>query len=346
MTMTTRLFPLVLAAALLGGCATLTPPSTVEQPRSGSVLRGLAIDPATEERLLALDAAHVTDADVRGPLSKVPAPHMMLLHGGVYPVHVLMENFARFLTAMGYPEASIRDPDGALTRSPYEDSTRQAGIIAWHYEHEGLRPMIVGHSQGGIQAVKILHELNGDLGANLRVFDPVKDSFEDRSTIIDPLTGRERPITGLSVAYVGVVGTGGWSLALPIHWNIVAKIRSIPDTVDEFTGYRIGLDLFAWDAPGLEGVKTFHANGKANVSNVTLPAEYSHVFVPLTSQLTGDPAMVAWLNAFDPRDRRTETLPAGNNAQNALFAADVWYSIKKHWVLEVQRLLRARRAAG
>jgi hypothetical protein len=29
-----------------------------------------------------------------------------------------------------------------------------------------------------------------------------------------------------------------------------------------------------------------------------------------------------------------------------LWAADVWYSIKKHWVLELQRLLRAQELNG
>jgi hypothetical protein len=29
-----------------------------------------------------------------------------------------------------------------------------------------------------------------------------------------------------------------------------------------------------------------------------------------------------------------------------LWAADVWYSIKKHWVLELQRRIRAKRASA
>ena len=36
---------------------------------------------------------------------------------------------------------------------------------------------------------------------------------------------------------------------------MVRQLRTIPDTVDDFTGYRIGLDLFAWDAPGLDDVQ-------------------------------------------------------------------------------------------
>ena len=122
---------------------------------------------------------------------------------------------------------------------------------------------------------------------------------------------------------------------------VLSRVRSIPDTVDEFTGYRIGIDFFAWDGPGLEGVKTFHAAGKANVRNVTLPAEYSHVFVPGTAELAEDPAVRDWINAFDPD--AASGPPPDNEASNILWAADVWHSIKRHWAIEAQRFVRARR---
>jgi hypothetical protein len=331
------------------GCAITPsqPPSDdLRAATAGSVLRSLSIDPAVEDRILALDPQHIGDDDVRNALAKGPTPRILEVHGGVYPVHVLMQSFGEFLIGMGYPESRIRDPgDGAFSQSPYGDSERQAGAIAWYYEHEGVRPMLVGHSQGGIQAVKILHELAGTFGSTRRVFNPLTNQFEERTTIIDPLTGRERPVVGLSVAYASVVGTGGWALALPNHWKMLRVIREIPDTVDDFTGYRIGLDFFAWDAPGLEGVKTFHAAAKANVRNVTLPSEYSHVFVPATAQLAESPAMRAWINAFDPDNEKGRApLPEGP-ATNVMWAADVWHSIKKHWCIEVQRLIRARRSA-
>ena len=31
-----------------------------------------------------------------------------------------------------------------------------------------------------------------------------------------------------------------------------------------------------------------------------------------------------------------------SSSTNILWAADVWHSIKKHWVLELQRLIRAK----
>ncbi len=241
------------AVLAVTGCATapLEPPSEDwREAKAGSVLRSLSIDRAIEDRILALDPESISEDDVRNALAKGPTPRIFEIHGGVYPVQVLMQSFAEFLTGMGYPENRIRDPgDGAFSRSPYEDSERQAGEIAWYYEHEGVRPMLIGHSQGGIQVVKILHELAGTFGPTRRVFNPLTRELEERTTIVDPLSGRERPVVGASVSYAAVVGTGGWALVLPVHWKVVNVIREIPDTGDDFTGYRIGLDFFAWDAP-------------------------------------------------------------------------------------------------
>jgi hypothetical protein len=343
---------LVLAALLaiaVGGCATAPSaprdPALAANPVPGSVLRSAKIDRELEGRILALDPERIGDGDVRGTLAKGPTPRIFAMHGGVYPVYLLMESFAQFLIGMGYPEERIRDAgDGAFSHSPYESSEKEAGLIGWYYEREGTRPILVGHSQGGIQAVKILHELAGSFGSELHPFNPLTGEFEPRTTIVDPLTGHQRAVIGLSVASASVVGTGGLALALPIHWGAVGLIRSIPDTVDEFTGYRIGLDIFAWDFPGLEGLKTFYAVGKAHVRNVTLPAEYSHVFVPVTAQLAEDPAMRDWINAYQPDDEAGRAPLPQFNADNVLFAADVWHSIKRHWAREAQRFVRARRA--
>jgi hypothetical protein len=52
-----------------------------------------------------------------------------------------------------------------------------------------------------------------------------------------------------------------------------------------------------------------------------------------------------WLNAYVPG--HNNGIPANAaTTTNALWAADVWYSIKKHWVLEAQRLLRTKNAAS
>jgi len=340
---------LLLATVLASGCAA-PPPAAIESaapPRSGpqAVLRTAGLDRALEDRILALDPDRVSGEDVRRTLARAPTPRIVLLHGGVYPVHLAMASFGRFLAGMGYPEARIADPqDGSWSISPYESSTLIAGLLAWHYEHDGVRPLLVGHSQGGIQAVKVLHELAGSFGSELHPFNPQTRTFEPRTTIVDPLTGRERPLVGVSIAYASAIGTGGWALVLPNHWIVVSRVREIPDTVDEFVGYRIGLDLFAWDAPGLEGVKTFHPNGTAIVRNVTLPASYSHVLVPVTADLAATPELRAWIDAFDPEDEAGRAaVPEGDSA-NLLWAANVWRDIKRHWALEAQRFVRARRA--
>jgi hypothetical protein len=51
-----------------------------------------------------------------------------------------------------------------------------------------------------------------------------------------------------------------------------------------------------------------------------------------------------WINAYSPdRAEAMPPVPPGDSA-NVEWAADVWYSIKKHWVLEAQRFVKARRA--
>ena len=352
-----RLFAASLTAILLAlaGCATQPlddgsgerAPSAAQPSAPAPALRDeagrYAPDPALQKRLLALDPEHISDRDVRETLARGPTPRIVLLHGGIYPVHLLMESFGRFLGGMGYPEARIRDPgDNAWSYSPYEDSKKLAGIVAWDYERSGLRPMMIGHSQGGMQAVKVLHELNGEFAESLRVFDPKLDRFEERTSIVDPITHKTRPVVGVSVAYASAVGAGGAAFLLPNQWSMLDKLDSVPNTVDEFTGFFIGVDLIAWSFPGAS--RNFQHNGTAKVRNVELPATYSHVFVPLVGSLADEPQVRDWINDYVPGDARDASSLPGDAALHVLWAADVWYSIKKHWCLEAQHWVRARRA--
>jgi len=70
------------------------------------------------------------------------------------------------------------------------------------------------------------------------------------------------------------------------------------------------------------------------------------VVIPATRYLATDETMRDWLDAYVP-DRKDEVAvaPPGDKG-GALWAGDVWYFVKKHWCLELQRLIRARRAAG
>jgi hypothetical protein len=337
----------------LGGCATPPPPPAPSDAEQTEAVRALAaqrdpvhafaMDKALEDRILALDPKKVTAADVRDTLSKAPAPRVFTIRGGIYPVYLAMESFGAFLMGMGYPEDRILTPhqhDWSL--SPYQSADEVAGLIAWCYEHEGVRPTILGHSQGGIQAVKVLHVYAGDWASELHPYNPLTSQFEARTTIVDPLTGRERPVLGFRMGVVQTVGTGGWALILPNHWMVVDRVRTIPDTVEEFVGYRIGLDLWALDSPALDEVKAFHANGTAVVRNVWLPDDYKHVMVPATRDLATNPAMRAWLDDFVPDNPSQAPLPQGPS-DNVMFAANVWYELKKHWAIEAQRFVRARR---
>ena len=330
---------------VVAGCATAPyGDSGAAAPQTASpqaALLGIPLDEKLEARILALDPQHVSDSDVRTVLAAGPAPRIVAFHGGIYPVHLLMESFARFLEGMGYPQARLRHPgDGRQSHSPYENSTQIAGLIAWYYEQEGMMPMLVGHSQGGIQLVKVLYELAGNVTGPIPVWNPKTDAAENRVTIRDPYTGAERPVVGLRINYASVVASGGAALLLPNQWSMAGRLRSIPDSVDDFTGYVLGVDLIAWDLPGAGSPYT--AKGSTKVRNVELPAGYSHVFVVGTSALARDPAMREWLNAYVP-GRAEEPPASAQSTDNSLWAADVWYSIKKHWVLEAQKFVRARR---
>ena len=162
-----------------------------------------------------------------------------------------MAPFAEFLIAMGYPAERLRNPrDGRYTYCSFTDSRELAGTLAWHYEREGSVPMLIGHSQGGMLTVKVLQDLAGASGDRITVWNPVTDAAEDRFTVVDPLTGVERPVVGLRVPYASALATGSLMRVLLGQWDMVARLRSVPDTVDEFTGYFIEWDLIAGTSPG------------------------------------------------------------------------------------------------
>jgi hypothetical protein len=172
------------------------------------------------------------------------------------------------------------------------------------------------------------------------VWNPLTDFAEQRTAIVDPLTGRSQPVVGMRIAYASAVGAGGAAFLLPNQWSLLGKLRTIPDTVEEFTGYSIDVDFWAWTLPG-DGTRKFHNGGKARVRNVTLPAAISHVTAPVSSELPGRPAMRAWIETYSPG---TAVLPPAGSEDNILWAADVWFDVRKFWVIEAQRWIRAKRA--
>jgi hypothetical protein len=349
-----RLFLIAAVMFVAGGCAMgpyrVRGESLGPQPNAGSVLRSLRLDAALEDRVLALNPQRISGDDIRDTLAKTPAPRIILLHGGLYPAYLAMSSFAGFLIDMGYPQTSVRREDGVLdsvySYSPYQDSAELAGLVAWYYEHDGMRPMLIGHSQGGVQVVKVLDDLAGVFASEIHVWNPVIDNAEERVTIVDPLTGAQRPVIGIKASYASAVGAGGAAFLLPNQWSMMHRLRKIPDTVDEFTGFSINVDLIAFSFPGARGASEYRSNGTASVRNVFLPSWYNHVVIPVTRQLAASDPMRDWLNAYLPdRSGEADALPPSPSI-NALWAAEVWFSIKKHWCLEVQQLIRARRAAA
>jgi hypothetical protein len=342
---------LLMVVVVVSGCAIYDrhglPPAQaakVEQALPGRVLH---LSPETEQAILALDPGHVTGKQIREVLAGAPAPHILNIHGGIYPVHRKMISFAEFLIGMGYPAASLTNPaDGTYTFSCYEDSEMMAGIVAWYYERDGLRPMVIGHSQGGMQTVKVLDHLAGEYEKQVPVWDPITWQAEKRCEIIDPLTGKKRPVVGLHVSYASAVGAGGLTRVLPNQWDMMLKLRDIPDSVEEFTGFCKEWDLLGGDYLGYGPANYFKATGKAVVRNVWLPTAYKHGEIPDTEHLLKSQQIIDWINAYHPSAKPLDTLQLNvsfnEDSNHILWAADVWFSIKKHWVLELQRLIRAQ----
>lgn len=304
----------------------------------GAKARAAALDPGLSTRLLALDPDHISPADVADVLAHVPAPRVVLLQGSV-PL-VTMAPFAAFLAGMGYPDAKLTDPrDGNRSMSSYGSSAELAGALAWHYESDGVRPLVIGHSQGGMLAVRLLHELAGAFNDAIEVIDPATGNGTGRIAFRDPLTGQERPVVGLVLPYATALATGRLFRVLLGQWAMLAKLARIPDTVEEFTGFALAGDLIS------AGSEPYVATGQAQVRNVTLPASYSHIGLPRAEHLAADPLARAWIDAYVPTSGAAQP-PAdpGFDATNLLHAADIWHSVKRHWCREAQRLVAAARA--
>jgi hypothetical protein len=318
------------ALVIAAGCAL----ATVSAAATGAQTQSVA---TARAHFLALDCEHPADVGAAGAHAGVPAPRIINLHGSV-PI-VTMASFAEFLTAMGYPEASLRDPhDGSLSQSSFTGSEELAGMVAWYYERDGMRPMLIGHSQGGMLVVRTLHELAGGFHDALNVYDPVTRTAQPRTTIRDPYSHVERPVVGLQVAFAAALATGTLPRILLGQWSMLPKLRKIPDTVDEFTGFAI-----AWDpiAGNFATADPYVALGTAVVRNVLLPASYSHIGLPITAHLALDPATRTWIDDYRP-DAAAAPIPADPavDVRNLLHAADLWFSIRRHWCREGQRWLQ------
>src|SRR5262249_6551139 len=162
------------------------------------------------------------------------------------------------------------------TFSCYESSRKIAGVIAWYYEREHLRPIIVGHSQGAMQSVKVLQKFAGMSATKLHVWNPLTWEEEPEYEITDPLTGKRQPVVGLELSYATVTGGGGLTRILPNQWDMCFKLRKIPDSIEEFTGFCKTKDLLGGDYLGYGPANHYKSMNKASVRNVWLPSSYRH----------------------------------------------------------------------
>jgi hypothetical protein len=310
-----------------------------DEPATEPVARAPALDAAGEERILALVPEHISAREVREVLARAPAPRIIDLQGSI-PL-VTMAPFAEFLVAMGYPRERLINPaDGSLTYSSFVDARRLAGTMAWYYEHEGMMPMLIGHSQGGMVAIRVLYELAGDFGASLPVWNPEREAADERTTIVDPQSGAQRAVVGLAVPYVAAMATGKLPRLLLGQWSMLSRLREIPDTAEEFTGFSLDWDPIAGNFGSAE---PYRAIGSARVRNVTLPAAASHVTLPLVQEFAFDPVTRAWIDRYVPGSAALPPADTRLDVANLLHAADIWYSVKKHWCLAAQQLIRSRR---
>jgi len=195
--------------------------------------------------------------------------------------------------------------------------------------------------------VKVLRRLAGLSSSRLHVWNPLTWKQEAACDLLDPLTGQRRPVVGLHLPYVAAVGAGGLTRILPNQWDMCLTLRKVPDSVEEFTGFYKGKDLLGGDFLGYGSANHFRSMGRAVVRNVRLPSSYKHGAIPDTKHLLQSQQIKDWINAYHPRGEFVETpkpdLAFDADSKHILWAADVWYSIKKHWVIELQNLLRANK---
>lgn len=308
--------------------------AAVPLPAAAAETRRQPMPPAPSAALAHLDCDRLSPRDIRDTLATAPAPRIIAISGSFDLV--TMDSFSRFLAAMGYPAERIRNPaNGAWSYPSSQSSAALAGLIAWHYEHDGLMPLLIGYSGGGMLVVRTLHELAGAFAARVAVVNPLTGETLPRDTIVDPQSGRKRPVLGLKVPYACVLATGSLPRLLLGQWTMLGKLHEVPDTVEDFTAFVIEWDPIAGTFPGSA---QYAPTGSAHVRNVTLPSTYRHTDLPRTEPLAMNPVTRAWIDTYQPG--AIPSLGDGVDTTNLIHAADIWHSVASHWCREAQRAAR------
>ena len=263
--------------------------------------------------LLALDPERISERQVHELLALAPAPRVLLFKGSL---GADMESFGAFLQAMGYPAPRLRNPatgrysytfrwDGCRCAECEALAARIGPLVA----NEGMAPMLVGHSGGGVTVGRILQLLTAADGAP-------------------------------RLPFAATLGTGAllrWAPGFPGCAADVPQLGRVPPSVMAFTGYRIEGDpltalLGFGDYRPAEG-----GNPPAQVRNVLLSAQVSHVLAFEVDGYAEHPQLRAWISAYQPGSHPPLPEVPGLDLSNLHHAADLWHSLKKHWALQARQ---------
>ena len=263
------------------------------------------------------------------------APRIVMLQGSLGIV--TMVPFGTFLVAMGYPERALVDPHGgAMTTDSDIAGPTLAGVLAWHHEHDGVRPVVIGHSKGGGVVIETLRSLAGAYGDDLPLVDPRTLEPLPRTRYVDPATGERRRVVDLRLPLASNIATGRFPRVLRGQFELARVLRDVPDSAESFIGFTIPFDPIAGSFAGHED--PYRALGRADVRNVVLPGQTSHINAPRAEHLAADPVTRAWIERYRPD--ADEPPPGGRDVENLPMAAELWHAIKRAWCGE------AKRAAG
>jgi hypothetical protein len=306
--------------------------------RAASALLALALAASAHAADVASLECARADELTAAMLPAERAPHVVMPQGSLGIV--TMEPFGRFLAAMGYPERALVDAHGgAMTTDSDIAGTKLAGALAYMYERDGVRPILIGHSKGGGVVIETLRALAGLDGDDLPVVDPRTLEPLPRTTFMDPATGERRRVVDLKLPLAAAIATGRLPRVLRGQFDLARVLRDIPDSAIAFLGLFIPFDPIAGTLAGDED--PYRPLGRSEVRNVVLPAQTSHIAAPRAEPLAADPAARAWIERYRPG--AGEPPPALRGAENLALAAELWYAVKRAWCGEAQRTVRTAR---
>ena len=338
----------------VSGCASLTFEETYRPLRPGPHgWDALSQDPELSRRILGLDPNRVSQRDISDILSKGPTPWLMTI-APLPPWSVEFLNLIKFFVKSGYPANRIGDPRSNDYRIDWRERPEIiGGMTAWFYENDGMAPILIGWSGGGILAVHVLHTLNGSPDTEkVRMVSARTGEIEERTWFRDFHTGERRPMSALRIPFAAALAAGGLGRYVqPKIWPIVHGLHQVPDTVHEFLGFKSPQDIFGTDMlngsdAGFVEANRFQAMGSANVRSIMTDDSYDHFWVVHCNELLETPEGTVWVQNYRPdsshghRDYRHTIEFSFIEGKRNLFCGEIWHAVKKHWALSAQRVAR------